>query len=40
MKEFLTEDNKTKERKVIISYGTRLLKDIMKEILMIKMRNT
>lgn len=40
MKKDIAEDNETKERKVIISYGGRPLKDIMKEILIIKMRNT
>lgn len=31
---------KVKERKVIVSYGTKPLKDIMKEILVIKTSNT
>ena len=32
--------NETKERKVIVSYGNKQLKDIMKDILIIKMSNT
>lgn len=29
-----------KERKIIVSYGTKPLKDIMKEILVVKISNT